>query len=93
MSVADKVLIRKRALIESVNLIAGLSAYCFFPKKPVLQVENQQGKQTIPVLILLGNCKKTLPKSITQSPDLTKGLYSQMFECLVNQYRRPDDSF
>ena len=62
MTVADKILVRKRAIIESVNdelknmaqiehsrhrsvanftvnLIAGLSAYCFFPKKPMIAVD------------------------------------------------------
>ena len=62
MTVADKILVRKRAIIESVNdelknmaqiehsrhrsdvnfivnLIAGLSAYCFFPKKPMIALD------------------------------------------------------
>ncbi|MEM6643351.1 MAG: transposase, partial [Bacteroidota bacterium] len=66
LSQADKILLRKRAIIESVydelknickiqhtrhrclnnfliNLMAGLAAYCFFPKKPSLNIkfENQ----------------------------------------------------
>lgn len=62
ISLNDKLLIRKRALIETindelknmaqiehsrhrsvtnfvVNLIGGLSAYCFFPKKPMIDIE------------------------------------------------------
>ena len=62
MTVADKILVRKRAIIESVNdelknmaqiehsrhrsvanftvnLIAGLSAYCFFPKKTMIALD------------------------------------------------------
>lgn len=62
MSVADKILVRKRAIIETVNdelknmaqiehsrhrsvanftvnLIAALSAYCFFPKKPMIALD------------------------------------------------------
>ncbi len=62
MTVSDKILLRKRALIETinnelkeiaqiehsrhryvvgftVNLIAGLAAYSFFPKKPMINVE------------------------------------------------------
>ena len=62
MTVADKILVRKRAIIESVNdelknmaqiehsrhrsvanftvnLIAGLSAYCFFPQKPMIALD------------------------------------------------------
>ena len=68
MSVSDKVLLRKRAIIESVNdelknmaqvehsrhrsfhnfvnnLMAGLAAYCFFPKKPMLQLDRELDKQ------------------------------------------------
>lgn len=68
MSVADKVLLRKRAIIESVNdelknmaqtehsrhrslhnfvnnLMAGIAAYSFFPKKPMLQFEREIDKQ------------------------------------------------
>ena len=68
MSVADKVLLRKRAIIESVNdelknmaqiehsrhrsfhnfvnnLVAGIAAYCFFPKKPMLQLDREVDKQ------------------------------------------------
>lgn len=62
MTVADKILLRKRALIETindelkniaqiehsrhrsvsgftVNLMAGLAAYSFFPKKPMIDLE------------------------------------------------------
>ena len=62
MTVSDKILLRKRALIETingelkniaqiehsrhrsvvgfrVNLMAGLAAYSFFPKKPMIDVE------------------------------------------------------
>lgn len=62
MTVSDKILLRKRALIETindelkniaqiehsrhrsvvgftVNLIVGLAAYSFFPKKPMINVE------------------------------------------------------
>lgn len=68
MSVADKVLPRKRAIIESVNdelknmaqiehsrhrslhnfvnnLMAGIAAYSFFPKKPMLQFDREVDKQ------------------------------------------------
>ena len=61
MTVADKILLRKRAIIEcvndelknmaqiehsrhrsvanfAVNLVAALSAYCFFPKKPMIDL-------------------------------------------------------
>ena len=52
MSVADKILVRKRAIIETVNdelksmtqighsrhRSTALSAYCFFPKKPMIAV-------------------------------------------------------
>ena len=61
MSVADKVLLRKRAIIETVNdelkniaqvehsrhrslqnftvnLLAGIAAYCYFPKKPAINI-------------------------------------------------------
>ena len=61
MSVTDKVLLRKRAIIESVNdelkniaqvehsrhrsvcnfvvnLLGAIAAYCYFPKKPSIQV-------------------------------------------------------
>ena len=61
MSVSDKVLLRKRAIIESVNdelkniaqiehsrhrsvcnfavnLLGAVAAYCYFPKKPLIQV-------------------------------------------------------
>ena len=62
MSVADKILVRKRAIIETVNdelknmaqiehsrhrsvanftvnIVSALSAYCFFPKKPMIAVD------------------------------------------------------
>jgi hypothetical protein len=62
MTVSDKILLRKRVLIEtindelknmaqiersrhrpvvgfSVNLMAGLAAFSFFPKKPMIDVE------------------------------------------------------
>lgn len=68
MSVAYKVLLRKRAIIESVNdklknmaqiehsrhrslhnfvnnIMAGIAAYSFFPKKPMLQFEREVDKQ------------------------------------------------
>ena len=68
MSVSDKVLLRKRSIMESVNdelknmvqvehsrhrsfhnffnnLMAGLAAYCFFPKKPMLQLDRELDKQ------------------------------------------------
>jgi hypothetical protein len=61
MSVSDKLLLRKRAIIETVNdelkniaqvehsrhrcfdnfivnLLGGIAAYCFFPKKPCINV-------------------------------------------------------
>ena len=61
MSVTDKVLLRKRAIIETVNdelkniaqvehsrhrslqnftvnLLAGIAAYCYFPKKPAIDI-------------------------------------------------------
>jgi len=69
LSQADRILLRKRAIIESVNdelknisklqhtrhrslgnflinLMSALSAYCFFPKKPSLniQFENNNGQ-------------------------------------------------
>lgn len=70
MSVADKVLLRKRAIIETVNdelkniaqvehsrhrafhnffvnLMAGLAAYCFFPKKPSINLQFAQDKQLV----------------------------------------------
>ena len=72
MSVADKILVRKRAIIETVNdelknmaqiehsrhrsvanftvnLVSALSAYCFFPKKPMIAVDS------VPPLILISN--------------------------------------
>ncbi len=68
MSVSDKVLLRKRAIIESVNdelnnmaqiehsrhrsfqnfvnnLMGGIAAYCFFTKKPMLQLEREFDNQ------------------------------------------------
>ena len=68
MSVSDKVLLRKRSIIESINdelknmaqvehsrhrsfhnfvnnFIAGLAAYSFFPKKPMLNLEHSIDKQ------------------------------------------------
>lgn len=70
MSVSDKILLRKRAVIETINdelknmcqiehsrhrsfggfvsnLIAGLAAYCFFPKKPAIQFETEYSNQLI----------------------------------------------
>lgn len=68
MSVSDKVLVRKRSIIETINdelkniaqvehsrhrsfhnfvnnLMAGIAAYCFFPKKPMLDLERVEDKQ------------------------------------------------
>ena len=68
MSVSDKVLLRKRSIIESINdelknmaqvehsrhrsfhnfvnnLMAGIAAYCFFPKKPMLQLDRELDNQ------------------------------------------------
>ena len=68
MSVSDKVPLRKRAIIESVNdelknmaqiehsrhrsfqnfinnLMAGIAACCFFPKKPMLQLDREIDNQ------------------------------------------------
>jgi hypothetical protein len=68
MSLSDKILLRKRAIIESINdelknmcqiehsrhravnnfimnLISALSAYCFFPKKPSLNIKKTDTKQ------------------------------------------------
>ena len=68
MSVFDKILLRKRAIIESVNdelknmaqiehsrhrsfanfiinLVGGIAAYCFFPKKPMINLTRYQDKQ------------------------------------------------
>ncbi len=68
MSVYDRLLIRKRAIIESVNdelkniaqvehsrhrsfenffvnLLGGIAAYCFFPKKPCINVQRTVDKQ------------------------------------------------
>ena len=70
LSPNDKILLRKRAIIESVNdelknickiqhtrhrsvgnflinLMAALSAYCFFPKKPSLNIEFEQGNSQL----------------------------------------------
>ncbi|MDD5817433.1 MAG: transposase, partial [bacterium] len=66
--VSDKVILRKRSIIETINeelknmaqvehsrhrsfhnfvnnLISGLSAYCFFPKKPMLRLEREIDNQ------------------------------------------------
>jgi len=68
MTMSDKILLRKRAIIETINdelknmcqiehsrhrsfggfftnLIAGLSAYCFFPKKPSLKIKLERSNQ------------------------------------------------
>ena len=68
MSVSDKVILRKRSIIETINdelknmaqvehsrhrsfhnfvnnLISGLEAYCFFPKKPMLRLEREINNQ------------------------------------------------
>lgn len=68
MRVADKVLLRKRSIIETindelkniaqiehsrhrafnnfvVNLLSGIAAYCFFPKKPTINVERSTDNQ------------------------------------------------
>ena len=68
MSVSDKVILRKRSIIETINdelknmtqvehsrhrsfhnfvnnLISGLAAYCFFPKKPMLRLEREIDNQ------------------------------------------------
>lgn len=68
MSISDKVLLRKRAIIETINdefknmaqvehsrhrlfhnfisnLMSGLAAYCFFPNKPMLQIEREIDNQ------------------------------------------------
>lgn len=68
MELKDKILLRKRSVIETVNdelknmcqvehsrhrsfgnfitnLIAGLAAYCFFPKKPAIKYETHQTNQ------------------------------------------------
>lgn len=68
MSVADKVLLRKRAIIETVNdelkniaqlehsrhrslhnftlnLLAAIATYCFFPKKPTINVDRTNDNQ------------------------------------------------
>lgn len=68
MSSADKILLRKRAVIETindelknicqiehsrhrsfsnfvVNLLSGLAAYCYFPKKPSIRVETEMSNQ------------------------------------------------
>ena len=70
MSVSDKVLLRKRALIEStndelkniaqiehsrhrsftnflVNTISAIAAYCYFPKKPSISLEQYHDKQLV----------------------------------------------
>lgn len=68
MSSADKILLRKRAVIETINdelknicqiehsrhrsfsgflmnLLSGLAAYCYFPKKPSIRVEVESSNQ------------------------------------------------
>ena len=68
MSVSDKVILRKRSIIETINdelknmaqvehsrhrsfhnfvnnLISGIAAYCFFPKKPMLRLEREIDNQ------------------------------------------------
>ena len=68
MSVSDKVILRKRSIIETINdelknmaqeehsrhrsfhnfvnnLMSGLAAYCFFPKKPMLRLEREINNQ------------------------------------------------
>ena len=68
MSVSDKVILRKRSIIETINdelknmaqvehsrhrsfhnfgnnLISGLAAYCFVPKKPMLRLEREIDNQ------------------------------------------------
>lgn len=70
MSASDKLLLRKRAVIETINdelknmcqiehsrhrsfggfltnLIAGLAAYCFFPKKPSINLETETSNQLV----------------------------------------------
>ena len=68
MSIQDKILLRKRAIIETINdelknhcqiehsrhravknfimnILSALTAYCFFPKKPKLNIENVKDGQ------------------------------------------------
>ena len=68
MSVSDRLLLRKRALIETindelkniaqiehsrhrsfdnflVNLLSGIAAYCFFPKKPAINLQKVTDNQ------------------------------------------------
>ena len=68
MSVSDKVILRKRSIIETINdelknmaqvehsrhrsfhnfvnnLMSGLAAYCFFPKKLMLRLEREIDNQ------------------------------------------------
>ena len=68
MSVSDKVILRKRSIIETINeelknmaqvehsrhrlfhnfvnnLISGLAAYYFFPKKPMLRLQREIDNQ------------------------------------------------
>ena len=68
MSISDRVLLRKRAIIETindelkniaqiehsrhrsfhnfvVNLLSGIAAYCFFPKKPSINIEKVTDRQ------------------------------------------------
>lgn len=70
MTLADKILLRKRSVIETINdelknicqvehsrhrsfenfitnLISGLIAYCFFPKKPAIKVEYSDTNQLV----------------------------------------------
>jgi len=70
MTLADKILLRKRSVIETINdelknicqiehsrhrsfenfitnLISGLVAYCFFPKKPAIKVEYSTSNQLV----------------------------------------------
>lgn len=70
MSSSDKILLRKRAVIETINdelknicqiehsrhrsftnfvinLLYGLAAYCFFPKKPSINLEIESSNQLV----------------------------------------------
>ena len=70
MTLADKILLRKRSVIETINdelknicqvehsrhrsfenfitnLISGLIAYCFFPKKPAIKVQHSDSDQLV----------------------------------------------
>ena len=69
MSVSDKLILRKRAIIETVNdelkniaqvehsrhrsfdnfvvnLLGGIAAYCYFPKKPSIRVQTVDSQMT-----------------------------------------------